>query len=99
MEILWMPKEIPVVFPNGSNYDYHFIIKELAEEFKVHFKCLGENTVKYIIFSVTIKKEIGDGKTIIYKLKFIYSPRFMLSSLSSLTDNLTQELHEDKIKD
>ena len=26
------PKEIPVVFHNGSKYDYHFIIKELAEE-------------------------------------------------------------------
>ena len=27
-------KEIPVVFHNGSTYDYHFIIKELAEKFK-----------------------------------------------------------------
>ena len=27
-------KEIPVVFHNGSTYDYHFIIKELAEEFE-----------------------------------------------------------------
>ena len=27
-----IPKEIPVVFHNGSTYDYHFIIKELAEE-------------------------------------------------------------------
>ena len=25
------PKEIPVVFHNGYKYDYHFIIKELAE--------------------------------------------------------------------
>ena len=36
------PDEIPVVLHNGSNYDYHFIIKELAEEFKGHFECLGE---------------------------------------------------------
>ena len=28
-----VPKKIPLVFHNGSNYDYHFIIKELAEEF------------------------------------------------------------------
>ena len=26
-----IPKEIPVVFHNGSTYDYKFIIKELAE--------------------------------------------------------------------
>ena len=28
------PKKIHIVFHNGSNYDYHFIVKELAEEFK-----------------------------------------------------------------
>ena len=38
-----MPKKVPIVFHNGSNYDYHFIIKELAEEFKKQFPCLGEN--------------------------------------------------------
>ena len=27
-----VPKNIPIVFHNGSTYDYHFIIKELAEE-------------------------------------------------------------------
>ena len=52
-----MPKEIPVVFHNGSTYDYHFITKELAEEFKGEFECLGENTNEYITFSVPIKKE------------------------------------------
>ena len=29
------PKKIPIVFHNGSTCDYHFIIKELAEEFEV----------------------------------------------------------------
>ena len=28
-----IPKEIPIVFHNGSTYDYHFIIKELVKEF------------------------------------------------------------------
>ena len=32
-----IPKEIPVVFHNGSIYDYHFIIKELAEELEEEF--------------------------------------------------------------
>ena len=41
-----IPKEIPVVFHNGSTYDYHFIIKQLAREFKGNFDCLGENTEK-----------------------------------------------------
>ena len=36
-----IPKEIPVIFHNGSTYDYHFIIKELAKEFKGNFECLG----------------------------------------------------------
>ena len=26
-----VPKEIPIVFHNGSIYDYHFIIKKLAK--------------------------------------------------------------------
>ena len=29
-----VPQKIPTVFHNGSNYDCHFIIKNLAEEFK-----------------------------------------------------------------
>ena len=43
-------KKSPIVFHNGSNYDYHFIIKELAEEFKKQFTCLEESTEKYITF-------------------------------------------------
>ena len=53
-----VPKEIPAVFHNGSTYDYHFIIKELVKEFEGNFDCLGENTEKYITFSVPLKKKI-----------------------------------------
>ena len=49
-------KEIPIVFHNGSTYDYHFIIKELVKEFEGNFECLGENTEKYIALSAPIKK-------------------------------------------
>ena len=51
-----VPKEIPRVFHNGSTYNYHFIIKELVKEFDGNFECLGENTEKYITFSVPLKK-------------------------------------------
>ena len=56
-----IPKEIPVAFHNGSTYDYHFIIKQLAREFKGYFHCLGENTKKYLTFSVPFKKEEDNG--------------------------------------
>ena len=83
-----IPKEIPVIFHNGSTYDYHIITKELAVEFEGPFECLGENTEKYITFSVPIKKETtkidknGNDKyiNISYRIKFIESFRFMLSS-------------------
>ena len=74
-----MPNEIPVVFHNGSNYDYHFIIKELVNEFGGKFECLEENTENYITFSVPIEKEITKNDkhgnesaiTISYKIKFL----------------------------
>ena len=53
-----IPKEIPVIFHKGSTHDYHFIIKELAKEFKERFECLGESTEEYITISVPIKKQI-----------------------------------------
>ena len=36
--------EILVAFHNESNYDYHFVIKELANEFEGQFVCLREKT-------------------------------------------------------
>ena len=29
---------------NGSNYDYHLVIKVLPEEFQIQFECLAEST-------------------------------------------------------
>ena len=81
------PKEIPVMFHNGSTHDYHFVIKELTKKSEGQFECLGENTEKYITFSVPIKKELGNSKTITYKIKFTDSFRFISSSLSRLVDN------------
>ena len=88
-------KEIPGVFHNGST-NYHFIITELAKEFKGKFECLSKNTEKYITFSVPRNEELENGKIITYKMKFIYSFRFVSSSLSSLVDNLAEGLYSDK---
>ena len=89
------PREIPVVFHSGSSYDYHFIIKGLAEEFDGDFECLGENKEKYITFSVPIKKESNEDEAIIYRIKFIDSFRFMSTSLSTLVDNLSNKIIEN----
>ena len=77
-------KAIPVVLNNRTHHDYHFIInfiKRLIEEFEGQFDCLEENTAKYIIFSLPISKEIGDCKTIRFKIEFVDSIGFKAGSL------------------
>ena len=90
-----VPQEIPIKIHNGSKYDYHFIIKELTKEFKGEFTYLGENTEKYISFSVTIKKEHHNNKKIIYKIKFVDTCRFMPSKLSDFVDNFSEINNKD----
>ena len=85
------------MFHNGSTYDYHFIIKDLAKEFEGNFECLGENTEKYITYSALLKKKIENKDIeITYKIKLIDSYRFMSSSLSKLVDNLSEGIHNNK---
>ena len=70
------------------------------KEFEGNFECLGENTEKYIIFSVPVKKKIENKDLEIkYKIKFIDSYRFMSSSLSKLVDNLSERIHNNKYID
>ena len=52
--------KIPVGFLNWSHYYYHFIIKELANDFKGEFEYLAEKTEKYKTFSVLISKKVKD---------------------------------------
>ena len=90
-------KKVPIAFHNESNDGYYFIIKELAEESKKQFNCLGKNTDKYIIFTVRIDKEVtridknGEkiAKHISCILQIIDSARFMVSS-SNLFNNLSE---------
>ena len=92
-----VPKNIPIKIHNAS-YDTHFIINQLAEEFKGELNCIGENMEKYITFSVPIKKECDNGKTIAYKLRFIDSFRFMSTSLSELVDNMSGNFNSIECK-
>ena len=102
-----MRNEIPAVFHNGSNYDSHFAIRELANELERQFECLGENTNKYKTFFLPIREEIKnidkDGNksfvTISCKIKFIDSARLITSSLSNLVDNVAEGTHKIRFKD
>ena len=89
-----VPKFVPVVFHNGSTYDNHFIIKQLAKDFNGYFSCIGENTEKYISFSITIFKEsanaTGKKKSVAFSLRFIDSYRHMDRSLDALVKNLAE---------
>ena len=49
-----VPNEIFIIFHNGSNYDYHLMIKELAKESKY----LGKNTERYNIFLFQLRKKL-----------------------------------------
>ena len=101
-----VPEKVPITFHNGSNYDYHLIIKVLADEVKKQSTCLGENTEKHITFTlsieeVTIKNDKNGEeitKSISYILQFIESERFMVRSLSTFVNNLSEDIHNIKCK-
>ena len=77
-----VPKKIPIAFHNGSNYDYHFIAKELAEEFKKQFTCLKEKTEKYITFTVPIESEV----TRIYKNGDLWQAHYQILPITFLKE-------------
>ena len=91
---------------DGSNYDYHFTKKELAEELEKQFACLGENTDKYLTFTIPREQKLtrieknGEDvtKNISYIVKFIDSASFIASSLSNVINNLSEGIHKIKCK-
>ena len=93
-----------MVFHNGPKYHYHFVIKELANNFEGRFNCLGKNTEKYKTFSVWKTKEVKIIDKYYKKksrkpcLQFIDSVRFMACSLSGLGDNIAREIHNIECK-
>ncbi|XP_066902574.1 uncharacterized protein [Halyomorpha halys] len=79
------PSFIPVIMHNLSNYDAHFIVKELGGV-PGRVEVIPSNEEKYISFT----KHVGQ-----MKLRFIDSYRFMAHSL----DYLVKSLSVDKFKE
>ena len=59
-EIIAIILENHLIIMIMNHYDYHLIIKELAEEFKKQFICSGENTGKYMTFTVSINNKLQE---------------------------------------
>ena len=88
-------KYIPIIIHNTSYYT-HFIINQLAEEFKGELNCIKVNLEKYIKYKYIIMKKRDDNKTITYKLSFINNFRFMPTSLSALVNNMSGNFNSIK---
>ena len=48
-----VPKEIPVVFHNGSTYDYHFIMKELTKDLEITYKIKFIDSYRFMSSSLS----------------------------------------------
>ena len=83
-------RDIPAVMINGSNYDLHLIIKELAEEFRTEIQCIPEDKEKYKSLSIPIMYKQCNDYTILYNLIFIDSSKFMMGSLDNQVNNLSE---------
>ena len=92
-------------FHNGTNYEYYFIIKELAELFFQNLPVKEITLKKITIFTVLIEKEPrrtdknGEDffvKNISFILQFLHinSARFMASLLPNLFNNLSTRIYE-----
>ena len=90
-------RDIPVVIHNGSNYDFHLIIKELAKEFREKIHCIPEDKEKYKSFSFPLKYKSltsfsGEEYEILLNLRFIDSNKFMMEPLGNHLNNLHELL-------
>ena len=87
--------EIPRGFHNELDFDYYFIIKELADESERQFECFERNTEKcrtiHLSQETTLQNVIKMVTKVstYYQIKLIDSAR-MVSSLSNHVDNLTE---------
>ena len=93
-----IPNYIPVIFHKLAGYDAHLFIRELAK-YTMGMGVIAKNTEDYISFSIKVEvdkyvdKE-GNERTKEMELRFIYTIKFMSSSLDSLVNNLARGGHE-----
>ena len=84
---------------NESNYNYNFIINELAEEIEKQCPCWGKNTEKCITFTVLIEKEDTRIQKSREEITKNYdSTRSMTGLLSNLVNNLSEGIHKTECK-
>ena len=90
------PKFIPVFFHNLSGYDSHLFIKKLGTP-NENMDCIPNNEEKYISFSKNIKvgeykdKITGELRDKTFKIRFLYSFKFLPTSLGALVNNLPKD--------
>ena len=96
-----IPSYIPVIFHNFSGYNAHLFIRELATSVPRGAKMgvIAKSKEDYITFSIKVAVDKYVDKNGIEKdkeleLRFIYSFKFMSSSLDSLTNNLVRRGQE-----
>ena len=85
-------RAIPVVTHNSSNYDFHLIAKELAEEFRSEIHCIPVAKEKYKTFSIPNMYRTVKDYEIPYNLRFLDSNKFMMGSLDTHV-NILSELY------
>ena len=92
-----IPKFIPVVFHNLSNYDAHLFIKKMFNKNpEERLECIPNNEEKYISFSKEIvlfhiTDKNGEKIPLKREIRYIDSFIFMSTSLDALIKNLNPE--------
>lgn len=88
-------RHVPVIFHNLSNYDAHFIIRDISNKIPGQISIIPCNDQQYISFTKVIPSIYTSEYNHFIKLRFIDSFRFMASSLDYLSSLLP--FHEKKI--
>lgn len=84
--LLKSPRFLPIVMHNGSNYDFFFILPELAKR-KLRLTCIPKNQEKYISFSAILESNDPLEKRSV-ELRFLDSLKFLDASLATLVKTL-----------